>query len=200
MCWPKWWRWWWWWGSELVIHPTICVFWPWDSGVVFNNIHPHTCAYNHVLIITDHTAQWSYLECQNSDSASSSIFHQLALFALLMVLVSHSSPLSLACGASVAVGWLSGFIFCHPINDHWLKLSTRYWLHSFMIWWCWCHVNIRIINDLWLGLIDTANVSHYCDLFIWSCKDITTQHPSIWNLLALAIKEKSFKVHQDDAL
>ena len=69
-----------------------------------------------------------------------------------------------------------------------------------MIWRCWCHVNIRIINDLWLGLIDTANVSHYCDLFIQSCNYITTQHPSIWNLLALAYKEKLFKVHQDEGL
>ena len=69
-----------------------------------------------------------------------------------------------------------------------------------MIWWCWCHVNIRIINDLWLGLIDTANVSHYCDLFIQSCNYITTQHPSIWNSLALAFKEKSFKVHQNERL
>ena len=37
------------------------------------------------------TSQWSFLGCQNSDSASSSKLHHLTLLALLVELVSYSS-------------------------------------------------------------------------------------------------------------
>ena len=66
---------------------------------------------------------------QTSDSASSSKYHHLSL---LVALVSHCSNfhhwplLALLYGTSVALGWLSGFKFCHPIvksliqgEQHW---------------------------------------------------------------------------------
>ena len=34
------------------------------------------------------------------------------------------SPLGLACGASVALGWISGFQFCHPIVRSLVLLSS----------------------------------------------------------------------------
>ena len=58
------------------------------------------------------------LGCQTIDSGSSSKFHHSAL---LVALVSHSLNfchwllLAFACGASVALGWLGKFQFCHPI-------------------------------------------------------------------------------------
>ena len=70
---------------------------------------------------------------QTSDSASSSKFHNLAL---LVVLVSRSSNFHhwpLLCGASVALGWLSGFKFCHPIvrslvvTHQWLSRTPPHW-------------------------------------------------------------------------
>ena len=44
--------------------------------------------YKHFCVHLGSLHQWSYIGCQNSDSASSSKFHHLAL---LVVLVSHSS-------------------------------------------------------------------------------------------------------------
>ena len=76
----------------------------WVSGVMVNEMKT----------LQHETGKWSG-EClllvgvndhlvgyQTSDSASSAKFHHFAL-------------LGLACGASVTLGWLSGFKFCHPI-------------------------------------------------------------------------------------
>jgi len=71
-------------------------------------------------VLMTRSEQWSYIGCQTSNSASSSKFHHLALLALFVVLVScssnfHNWPLLALCGTIVALGWISGFNFCHPI-------------------------------------------------------------------------------------
>ena len=55
-------------------------------------------------------------------------FHQWSYQDIRLVTqqVVKISPLGLACGASVALGWLSGFKFCHPIvrSLHYTDVET----------------------------------------------------------------------------
>ena len=57
----------------------------------WGNCYFTTHTWQESLIQTVCSHQWSYLGCQNTDSASSSKFHHLAFLALLVALVSHSS-------------------------------------------------------------------------------------------------------------
>ena len=70
---------------------------------------------------------------QTSDSASSSEFSSLGLACL-------------ACGARVALGWLSVFKFCHPIvrSDHWL-IPSQCCVSTQVYWSCLSRHSLLII-------------------------------------------------------